>query len=108
VQDEAQALRWYEAAANQGNRKAMHNLGVFYAEGRGTTQDYEKAASWFLRAANMGYVDSQFDLAVLYERGAGVPQSLSDAYKWYAIAARNGDDVSKARIDVLETHLDTG
>jgi AcrR family transcriptional regulator len=108
VQDEAQALRWYEAAANQGNRKAMHNLGVFYAEGRGTTQDYEKAASWFLRAANMGYVDSQFDLAVLYERGAGVPQNLSDAYKWYAIAARNGDDVSKARIDVLETQLDPG
>lgn len=106
VQDETQALHWYEAAANQGNRKAMHNLGVFYAEGRGATQDYEKAASWFLRAANMGYVDSQFDLAVLYERGAGVPQNLSDAYKWYAIAARNGDDVSKARIDVLETQLD--
>jgi AcrR family transcriptional regulator len=106
VQDETQALHWYEAAADQGNRKAMHNLGVFYAEGRGTTQDYEKAASWFLRAANMGYVDSQFDLAVLYERGAGVPQSLSDAYKWYAIAARNGDEVSKARIDVLETQLD--
>lgn len=106
VQDETQALHWYEAAANQGNRKAMHNLGVFYAEGRGTTQDYEKAASWFLRAANMGYVDSQFDLAVLYERGAGVPQSLADAYKWYAIAARNGDEVSKARVDVLETQLD--
>lgn len=108
VQDEAQALHWYEAAANQGNRKAMHNLGVFYAEGRGTTQDYEKAASWFQRAASMGYVDSQFDLAVLYERGAGVPQNLSDAYKWYAIAARNGDEVSKARIDVLETQLDPG
>jgi hypothetical protein len=106
VQDETKALHWYEAAANQGNRKAMHNLGVFYAEGRGTTQDYEKAASWFLRAANTGYLDSQFDLAVLYERGAGVPQSLSDAYKWYAIAARHGDDVSKARIDVLETQLD--
>jgi AcrR family transcriptional regulator len=106
VQDEAQALHWYEAAANQGNRKAMHNLGVFYAEGRGATQDYEKAASWFLRAANMGYVDSQFDLAVLYERGAGVQQSLTDAYKWYAIAAHNGDDVSKARIEVLETQLD--
>ncbi|HEY4123425.1 MAG TPA: TetR family transcriptional regulator [Rhizomicrobium sp.] len=106
VQDEAQALRWYEASANQGNRKAMHNLGVFYAEGRGITQDYEKAASWFTRAANMGYVDSQFDLAVLYERGAGVPQNLSDAYKWYAIAAHGGDDVSKARIDVLETQLD--
>jgi TPR repeat protein len=108
VQDEAKALRWYEAAADQGNRKAMHNLGVFYAEGRGTTQDYDKAATWFRRAADMGYVDSQFDLAVLYERGAGVPQSLSDAYKWYAIAARNGDDVSKARIEVLETQLGTG
>lgn len=106
VQDETQALHWYEAAANQGNRKAMHNLGVFYAEGRGATQDYDKAASWFQRAANMGYVDSQFDLAVLYERGAGVPQSLSDAYKWYVIAAQNGDEVSKARVDVLETQLD--
>jgi TPR repeat protein len=106
VKDETKALHWYEAAANQGNRKAMHNLGVFYAEGRGTVQDYDKAASWFLRAANMGYLDSQFDLAVLYERGAGVPQNLGDAYKWYDIAAREGDDISKARIEVLETQLD--
>ena len=31
--DAAKAAHWYELAANQGNRKAMHNLAVSYAGG---------------------------------------------------------------------------
>ena len=90
-------------AANQGNRKAMHNLAVAYAEGAGGKKDMAEAARWFSKAAALGLSDSQFNLAVLYERGDGVPQSLLDAYKWYAIAAAPGDAESKSRIDVLQT-----
>ncbi len=89
----------------QGNRKAMHNLAVAYAEGVGTKKDVAEAARWFSKAASLGLTDSQFNLAVLYERGQGVPQSLLDAYKWYAIAAVGGDTESKARIEALATQL---
>jgi localization factor PodJL len=103
--DAGEAVRWYEAAAAQGNRKAMHALGVAYAEGRGTQKDLSTAARWFSKAAQLGFLNSEFNLAVLYERGEGVPQSLTDAYKWYAIAAAQGDAESRARTEALKTQL---
>ncbi|HVW75467.1 MAG TPA: hypothetical protein VHC39_17645 [Rhizomicrobium sp.] len=99
--DPAKAAHWYELAANQGNRKAMHNLAVFYA----SEKDMANAARWFAKASTLGLSDSQFNLAVLYERGDGLPQSLVDAFKWYSIAAAAGDLESKARVSVLETQL---
>jgi localization factor PodJL len=103
--DAAEALRWYEAAAGQGNRKAMHALGVAYAQGVGTQKDYSAAARWFTKAAELGLVNSEFNLGVLYERGLGVHQSLLDAFKWYAVAAAQGDQESRKRIDALKTQL---
>lgn len=99
--DPVKAAHWYELSANQGNRKAMHNLAVFYASKR----DMAQAARWFARAAALGLPDSQFNLAILYERGDGVPQSLADAFKWYAIAAGAGDAESKARMSLVEGQL---
>jgi len=104
--DTAKAAHWYEMAANQGNRKAMHNLAVSYASGaNGGKKNMAEAARWFAKAAALGLSDSQFNLAVLYERGDGVPQSLLDAYKWYSIAAAAGDSESKQRMNTLATQL---
>ena len=103
--DPAVAMHWYEEAAMQGNRKAMHQLAVSYAEGWGATRNYAEAARWFSRAASLGYVDSAFNLGVLYERGLGMPQSLLDAYKWYSIAAAMGDKGSPPRLAVLKTQM---
>ena len=99
--DPAKASHWYELSANQGNRKAMHNLAVFYA----SRKDMANAARWFAKAAALGLSDSEFNLAVLYERGDGVPQSLIEAFKWYSIASAAGDVESKARVGVLQTQL---
>src|ERR1019366_8534516 len=101
----ATAAHWYQLSANQGNRKAMHNLAVAFASGAAGKKDMAEAARWFAKAAALGLADSQFNLAVLYERGDGVPQSTLDAYKWYAIAATAGDAESKARIGVLQSQL---
>lgn len=99
--DPVKAAHWYELSANQGNRKAMHNLAVIYAD----RKDMADAAHWFARAASLGLSDSQFNLAVLYEHGDGVPQSLVEAFKWYSIAAAAGDIESKARVTALQTQL---
>ena len=104
-QDDAQARLWTERAAVAGNRNAMHNLGLMYAEGRGAGQSDETAAQWFERAAQLGATDSQFNLAVLYEQGRGVPQSLADAYAWYRIAERAGDTEAGERADMLAAQL---
>src|SRR5581483_9501917 len=103
--NEAQAFSWFEQAALRGNLKAMHNLAIAYAEGRGVREDDKSAAAWFNRAAMQGYVDSQFDLAVLFERGQGVAQNRISALKWYLIAAQGGDSAAAARAQELKTDM---
>lgn len=94
-QDHVEARRWNERAAEGGNRSAMHNIGMAYAEGKGGPQNAAVAAQWFRRAADLGLVDSQFNLGVLYEQGRGVGQNAAEAYKWYLVAAKNGDEQAR-------------
>ena len=41
--DKVKAFRWYLAAAQAGNRKAMSNLAVAYAQGEGTAKNPQEA-----------------------------------------------------------------
>ena len=103
--DVAAARLWTQRAADSGERKAMHNLGLYYFEGTGGTKNLALAAQWFRKAADLGLVDSQYNLARLYEGGFGVGQSPSEAYKWYLIAARSGDAESRAAADRLKAQI---
>ena len=103
--DVAAARLWTQRAADNGERKAMHNLGLYYFEGTGGAKNLALAAQWFRKAADMGLVDSQYNLARLYEGGFGVGQSSSEAYKWYLVAARSGDAESRAASDRLKAQL---
>ena len=103
--DIAQARRWTERAAENGEKKAMHNLGLYYFEGTGGPRNLTIAAQWFQRAADLGLTDSQYNLARLYEGGFGVSQNPAEAYKWYLIAGRAGDGESKAASDRIRRQL---
>ena len=103
--DVAAARLWTQRAADSGERKAMHNLGLYYFEGTGGPKNLALAAQWFRKAADMGLVDSQYNLARLYEGGFGVTQSPSDAFKWYLVAARSGDAESRAASERLKAQL---
>ena len=103
--DIAAAREWTQRAADNGERKAMHNLGLYYFEGTGGVKNLALAAQWFRKAANLGLVDSQYNLARLYEGGFGVTRSPADAYSWYLIAARSGDAESRAAAERLKGQL---
>jgi localization factor PodJL len=103
--DLAESRRWTERAAEGGDRKAMHNLGIAYISGVGGPKNSTTAAQWFRRAADLGLVDSQYNLAALYEQGLGVSQNPAEAYKWYLIAARTGDADARKRAEQLKTNL---
>jgi localization factor PodJL len=96
VKNPAEARRWYERAAQAGDRSAMHNLGLYYFEGSGGPKNTAAAAEWFRRAALAGLTDSQYNLGRLYEEGLGVSQNPSEAYKWYILAARGGTDQQRS------------
>lgn len=102
AQDSNMARQLTERAARNGNRIAMHDLALYYAEGRGgVSAELPTAAKWFEKAAERGVVDSQFNLGVLFESGQGLPKSMTDAFVWYSIAATQGDQFAKQRVDVL-------
>lgn len=93
--DVAEGRRWTERAAEGGDRKAMHNIGLAYFEGSGGPTNRAIAVQWFQKAAELGVIDSQVNLARIYEGGFGVPQNAAEAYKWYLIAAKSGDAESR-------------
>ena len=103
--DVVEARRWTERAADSGERRAMHNLALYYFEGTGGPKNLAMAAQWFRRAADLGLIDSQYNLARLYENGFGVTENAAEAYKWYLIAARSGDGESRNAADRLKRLL---
>lgn len=103
--DLAASRRWTERAAEGGDPRAMHNVGMAYINGSGGPKNSTTAAQWFRRAADLGLVDSQFNLAALYEKGLGVSQNPAEAYKWYLIAAKTGDGDARQRADQVRGQL---
>lgn len=103
--DLAAARLWTRRAAEGGDRIAMHNLGLFLAQGEGGLRDAREAAVWFRRAAERGVVDSQYNLGLLHESGQGVPANLGEAYRWFSIAANAGDLRARQKQVELEARL---
>ncbi|MDR3374859.1 MAG: peptidoglycan-binding protein [Ancalomicrobiaceae bacterium] len=100
--DVDKAKHWYQIAAEGGNVRAMHNLGVLFANGR----DMASALPWFQKAAEAGLKDSQFNLGIIYALGSGVKADLAASYKWFALAAAQGDQEAGKKRDDIATHLD--
>ncbi|MDP3489392.1 MAG: peptidoglycan-binding protein [Phenylobacterium sp.] len=105
AKDMAEARRWTERAAQGGDRKAMHNLALYYFEGVGGPKNSTTAAQWFRRAADLGLVDSQYNLGRLYEEGFGVSQNAAEAYKWFMIAGGAGDKDAAASAERIKDAL---
>ena len=54
LKDDAEAVRWYRLAAEQGNAIAQFNLGVTYANGQGVLKDSVLAHMWYNIASANG------------------------------------------------------
>src|SRR5262249_58622347 len=62
VKDDAEAAKWYAAAALQGVAESQANLALMFAEGRGVKQDYKRAAALWQQAAEKGVAVAHYDL----------------------------------------------
>jgi TPR repeat protein len=54
TQDHAQAVAWYEKAAEQGDAIAQYNLGLMYVRGQGIRKNYVEAHKWWSLAEAKG------------------------------------------------------
>jgi TPR repeat protein len=104
-QNDKDAVRWFRAAAEQGNADAQFSLGFLYEVGfdRGVLQNYKEAVRWYRVAAEQGNASAQFFLGSMYEEGWGVSQDYIQAHMWFNLAASNGfgnDEMAKRRDSV--------
>lgn len=93
-ESDAEARRWFERAARQGNAEAQFQLANMYAYGlaeaaRGEDAD-RQAAQWYFEAARQGHADAQYSLGILFLTGKGVVQNAQEADKWVRRAAEQG------------------
>ena len=88
--DYAQAVEFYEKAAQTGSARAQYCLGNHYYDGMGVEADLEKAAKLFRMAAEQGYERAQYNYGLCCEMGDGVPVDNEEAVKWYKKSAEQG------------------
>ena len=61
--DEAEAVKWFRAAAEQGFMKGKALLGLAYFEGTGVEKDEAEGVKWLRAAAEQGDETAQKFLA---------------------------------------------
>ena len=105
MMDDAEALKWYGLAANQGHAEAQFNLGVMHANGWGVPMNDAEAAKYYRLAAESGFVQAMTSLAYVTYRGIGVEEDLVEGYMWYYLAAELGEFSAIADRDDLGDKL---
>lgn len=76
----AEALRWFRAAAENGQTEAMTQTGLMLSNGHGVTApDLRSAVAWFERAASAGDTDAMVALAECLIHGKGVDKNPGKA-----------------------------
>ncbi len=103
--DDAEAVKWYRKAAEQGDAYAQYNLGFMYDNGEGVPRDYAEAARWYRKAANQGEADARFNLGVMYSEGQGVPQDYAQAHMWFSLAGAQGDKQAAKQRDIVAKRM---
>jgi TPR repeat protein len=93
TQNNKEAVRWLQAGARAGDRRAMANLGFFYTEGLGgLPKDDVEAVKWFRRGADAGDRRAMASLGLMYVLGrGGLKQDDTSAVRLFRAAAVDED-----------------
>lgn len=83
----AEAMDWFQKAAQQGSLDAATNIALLYADGVGVEKNQAQALTWFRKAADGGEAAAQYNLALMYARGEGVPKDYRESVRWLTAAA---------------------
>jgi uncharacterized protein len=90
-QNYAEAARWYQLAADQGDALAQNNLASLYEHGLGVPTNFTRAAELYRKSADQGFAKAQTSLGRMYDLGLGVATNAVEANSWYLRATERGD-----------------
>jgi len=102
-QDYAEAKKWMQRAADQGNPDAIEKLGDLYNFGVGVAKDGARALTLYRAAAETGDAKAQADLGIRlrgFEAGE-IEQNFDEAAKWLRKAAEQGEASAQANLRTL-------
>jgi TPR repeat protein len=99
--DTAEAVRWWRAAANQGEPGAMLQLAARALEGLDPPRDEAWARQVLQLAASLGLDAAQFLAGEVLLEGLGGPVDRPGAAHWFSLAAAQGHKGAARRLDAL-------
>ena len=94
-------LEKLKKAAHSGDVNAQSKLGLVYAAGNGTPQNYQEAFKWFYKAAQSGEPNAQYNLGVMYAEGDGVIQDYKEALIWLKKSAAKENPNAQYNLGVI-------
>lgn len=77
--DQAQAITYFQKAAERGNAEANYELGLIY---QGEMEPVD-AFNCFVKAADKGHAKAMYEVAKAYETGMGTGRNREQAISWY-------------------------
>ena len=98
AQDQAEAYRWYRAAAKNGELEAQVQVAAMYLTGTGIRRSPTHAFTWFQRAAERGHPEAAQALGEMYYQGVGTERDYEQAYAWFRQSAEDGDPLAQFRV----------
>ncbi|MDO4434037.1 MAG: tetratricopeptide repeat protein [Alysiella sp.] len=98
--DYATALKEWQQRAQNGHAQAMHNIGILYQQGLGTTIDETLAEEWIRKAAVAGLASAQTHLAYLLMQD----ERHQEARLWWEQAAEQNDADAQNELGLLYHH----
>ncbi|MCA1403918.1 SEL1-like repeat protein [Ensifer sp. IC3342] len=100
-EDPAEAVKWYQRAADAGVIPAEYRLANLYEKGSGVARDPVKAKTLYLKAAAAGNASAIHNLAVMLASGRDGAPDFAEAAKWFEKAASLGVRDSQFNLAVL-------
>lgn len=101
--DMAEAMRWYQMAAEKGDPDGMSRLGMALLQA-GKTHEPE-GLTWIRKAAEAGIPESQAALGIEYVLGRLQPQDVALGYGWMVVGVQGGAKGMEAPLVKLEMKL---
>lgn len=99
--DKAEAVKWYEIAANNGHIESCFEAGRCYADGTEVDKDINKGIIYLHKAAKAGYVPAQSYLGLMYYDENNYKKALS----WLEKASEQTYDEKPFVISMAQCYL---
>ena len=103
--DPAQALHWFEKAAQQGHTRAAYKAGWLYLHNDLFSRSSEKALPLLRQAAEAGFAPAQYELGQAYASGIGGNWDNTEALNWLAKAKQAEYPPAEAGFDRLVARM---